>query len=65
MLQYRRGLHALRHTVASRLLEEGIPLETISSVMGHLSLDTTRLYTKIDIEALRSVAIDPEEISHA
>lgn len=51
--------------MASRLLEEGIPLETISSVMGHLSLKTTRLYTKIDIEALRSVTIDPEEISHA
>jgi len=61
----RRGLHSLRHTMASRLLEEGIPLETISSVMGHLSLETTRLYTKIDIEALRGVAIDPEEISHA
>jgi site-specific recombinase XerD len=61
----RRGLHSLRHTVASRLLEQGIPLETISSVMGHLSVETTRLYTKIDIEALRSVAIDPEELSHA
>lgn len=61
----RRGLHSLRHTVASRLLEEGIPLETISSVMGHLSVETTRLYTKIDIEALRGVAIDLEEVSHA
>ncbi len=61
----RRGLHSLRHTVASRLLEEGIPMETISSVMGHLSVESTRLYTKIDIEALRSVAIDPEEVSHA
>jgi integrase len=61
----RRGLHSLRHTVASRLLEQGIPLETISSVMGHLSVETTRLYLKIDIEALRRVAIDPEEWCHA
>jgi integrase len=61
----RRGLHSLRHTVASRLLEVGTPLETISSVMGHLSVETTRLYTKIDIEALRSVAIDPDEVTHA
>ena len=61
----RRGLHSLRHTVASRLLEAGIPLETISGIMGHLSIETTRIYTKIDVEALRSAAIDLEEVSHA
>jgi site-specific recombinase XerD len=63
--QHRRGLHSLRHTLASRLLEAETPLETISSVMGHVSVETTRLYTKIDIEALRRVAIDPEEVTHA
>lgn len=61
----RRGLHSLRHTVASRLLEAGTPLETISGIMGHLSIETTRIYTKIDVEALRSVAIDLEEVAHA
>ena len=61
----RRGLHSLRHTVASRLLEAGTPLETISGIMGHLSIETTRIYTKIDVEALRSVAIDLEEVTHA
>lgn len=61
----RRGLHSLRHTVASRLLEAGTPLETISGIMGHLSIETTRIYTKIDVEALRSVAIDLEEVDHA
>ena len=50
--------------MASRLLEVGIPLETISGIMGHISMDTTRIYTKVDIEALRSVAIDPEEVAH-
>lgn len=63
--QSRRGLHSLRHTVASRLLEAGTPLETISGIMGHLSLETTRIYTKINVEALRSVAIDLEEVAHA
>ena len=62
---HRRGLHSLRHTLASRLLEAQTPLETISSVMGHVSVETTRLYTKIDIEALRRVAIDLEEVTHA
>jgi len=60
-----RGLHSLRRTVASRLLEAGTPLEIISGIMGHLSIETTRIYTKIDVEALRSVAIDLEEVAHA
>jgi site-specific recombinase XerD len=46
-------------------LEAGTPLEIISGIMGHLSLETTRIYTKIDVEALRSVAIDLEEVAHA
>ena len=60
----RRGLHSLRHTTASRLLEQGTPLETISAIMGHLSVETTRIYTKVDVEALRSAAFDPEEVVH-
>ncbi len=64
-VQNRRGMHSLRHTMASRLLEAGIPLETISGIMGHISMETTRIYTKVNIEALQSVAIDPEEVTHA
>jgi len=63
--QSRCGMNSLRHTVASRLLEAGTPLETISHIMGHLSTETTRIYTKVDVEALRRVAIDPEELTHA
>jgi site-specific recombinase XerD len=63
-VQNRRGMHSLRHTVASRCLEAGVPLETISGIMGHLSVETTRIYTKVNIEALQSVAIDPEEVTH-
>lgn len=62
--QARQGLHSLRHTVATRLLEAGTPLETIAAVMGHLSLDSTQLYTKVDIEALRSAGLDIEEGPH-
>jgi integrase/recombinase XerD len=58
-------MHSLRHAMASRLLEAGVSLETISGLLGHLSMDTTRIYTKINIEALQSVAIDPEEVTHA
>src|SRR5437016_8652833 len=61
----KRGLHSLRHTLATRLLEKGTPFPTIAEILGHTSLESTRIYAKADLEALRSVALDPEEVSHA
>jgi site-specific recombinase XerD len=58
------GMHTLRHTLATRLLQNDTPLETIASVMGHVSLDSTRIYTKVDIDSLRTAALDPEEVPH-
>lgn len=54
------GLHSLRHTLATRMLESSIPLTTISDVLGHRSTETTYIYTKVDIPALRSVSLDPD-----
>ena len=62
--QSRRGLHSLRHTLASRLLEAGVPLDTIAGTLGHLSPETTRLYLRIDVNDLRRAALDPEEVLH-
>jgi site-specific recombinase XerD len=61
----RKGLHSLRHTLATRLLEKGTPLPTIAEILGHTSLESTRIYAKADVEALRGVALDPEEVKHA
>ena len=61
----RRGLHSLRHSVASRLLSSGVPLEQVGSILGHQSLDATRVYTSIDIDALRTAALDIDEDYHA
>jgi site-specific recombinase XerD len=58
------GLHSLRHTFASQLLEATVPLETIASLLGHRSLESTRIYTHVDLAALRQVALDPEEVSY-
>jgi site-specific recombinase XerD len=57
----RHGMHSLRHSVATRLLEVGTPIETIASVMGHLSIESTRIYTKVNVEALRSAAMEPDD----
>jgi len=57
----RAGLHSLRHSLATRLLEIGTSIETIAEVLGHRSVESTRIYAKVDIEALRSAALDPDD----
>jgi hypothetical protein len=44
------------------MLEAKVPIDTIAGTLGHASPDTTRSYLRIDIESLRSVAIDPTEV---
>ena len=57
------GSHALRHAWAARMLEEGRPLKIIADLLGHRSLDTTRIYTKVDLSRLRTVPLPwPEEV---
>ncbi len=56
------GLHSLRSTLARTMLESGAPLPVISEVLGHESVQTTSIYLKINIDALRKCAIDPEEV---
>ncbi len=41
------GLHLLRHTIATRLLENGMSLENIALFLGHDSLESTQIYTHI------------------
>jgi len=42
---------SLRHTLATRLLEKGTPLTTIAEILGHTSLESTRIYAKANVEA--------------
>lgn len=44
------GLHTLRHSVATHLLEAGMSLESISRFLGHSSLESTQLYTHLKEE---------------
>jgi site-specific recombinase XerD len=43
-------LHSLRHSIATHLLQNGMPLEKISQFLGHQSLETTQVYTHIQHE---------------
>ncbi|MGH8121952.1 MAG: site-specific integrase, partial [Rudaea sp.] len=52
-----RGTHILRHTAATRLLRAGASLKEIADILGHRSLDTTTIYTKVDLPRLAAVAL--------
>jgi site-specific recombinase XerD len=54
----KHGPHALRHSLASTLLEHNVPLPIISEVLGHTSAESTKLYLKIDIPHLRQCALE-------
>jgi integrase/recombinase XerD len=41
------GLHTLRHSVATHLLQAGMKLESISRFLGHSSLESTQIYTHL------------------
>ena len=58
----RRGFHLLRHSLATHLLDGGVPLEVISDVLGHSSVETTRRYAQVDLTGLRSVALSETEV---
>ena len=51
------GSHAIRHAWATHMLAQSQPLKTIADMMGHRSIETTRIYTKVDFEQLRAVAL--------
>jgi integrase len=46
-------IHDLRRTVASRMAIAGINLPTIGRVLGHVNLNATQIYARLDIEAAR------------
>jgi len=64
--QRRAGLSSLRHTLATRMLEDGTGVETIAGVLGHTCIETTRRYIRVDLPLLRQATLDPEkEAAHA
>ena len=56
-LKKKRGMHSLRHTMASMLLEKETPLVIISDILGHIDTDSTAVYLKVDIKKLKECAL--------
>lgn len=61
----KHGSHALRHTMASLLLEQKTALPIISELLGHSSIQTSMCYLRIDTESLRQCALEIPPIPDA
>jgi site-specific recombinase XerD len=53
----RKGAHLLRHSLATDMLRRGASLDEIGEILRHKSPDTTAIYAKVDLGALRSLAL--------
>ena len=54
----KHGSHSLRHSLASNMLASDAGILNISKALGHASVDTTRIYSKIDIVHLRMCGLE-------
>lgn len=51
------GAHQFRHGLATEMLRQGASLGEIGELLGHRNPETTKIYTKVDLDALRTLAL--------
>jgi site-specific recombinase XerD len=51
------GAHQFRHGLATEMLRQGASLSEIGEVLGHRHPQTTTIYAKVDLQALRTLAL--------
>jgi len=58
----RKGIHVMRHSAASRMLSRGVPVTTISSMLGHSNKYSTDVYLSTDEKRMRECVLSLAEI---
>jgi integrase len=58
----RKGIHVIRHSAASRMLSQGVPVTTISSLLGHANKSSTEVYLATDEPSMRECGLPLTEI---
>lgn len=52
----RGAAHLLRHSLATSMLRQGATLQDVAAILRHRSIETTQIYAKVDVTALRKIA---------
>ena len=59
----KHGPHALRHTLATRLLEVKTPMPVISEILGHNSIESTKTYIRVNMDMLMHCSLEVPYVS--
>ena len=51
------GTHVLRHSFATRLMQQGVSIKTIGDTLGHRDIESTSTYLRLDVDEIRKVAL--------
>ena len=54
-------MHCARHTFAVLAINNGMPIESLSRILGHTNITTTQIYAKITMQKLHSDMIEFEK----
>jgi len=58
-----RGTHCFRHAFAQRMVCGAQPFKHVADMLGHKCLNSTMIYTKIDLPSMRQAALEWPEVS--